>query len=342
LRLDKALPGRGANTLQAEVPPGRALSDLDGYNAPVLTLPRFRFDKPVPVTLHEPNVLLLDMAEYALDNEAFRPPEEVLRLDTLLRQELGWPLRMDAVAQPWVQSDTTTPHTLRLRYTFESEGELENTELALENAGITQVTLNGQAAGPVSGWYVDRCIRRVKLPRIKAGPNTLCLTLPYGRKIDVEALYLLGDFGLEVRGNRSTLTSPVRSLGFGDITRQGLPFYGGSLTYHLEAECPGEGLEIAATCYRGALLRVRADGRDQGIIAYSPYRLPLRGLSGSGPHRIDLEYFGCRINTFGQLHGVERRSGHWWGPNSWRSVGSAWTYEYHFWPQGVLKSPELY
>ncbi|MDR1107912.1 MAG: hypothetical protein LBL19_02635, partial [Spirochaetaceae bacterium] len=339
IRLDRGNPAPAAS---GKKEPAESSGGLDGYNAPALTLPQARFIEPVPVTLHEPNVLLLDMAEYALNQEPFRPREEILRLDTLLRQELGWPLRMDAVAQPWVESDTATPHILHLRYTFESELDLENTELALENAGITRITLNSEGAGPVTGWYVDHCIQTVKLPRIKAGANTLCLSLPYGRKINVEALYLLGNFGVAVRGTRSVLTGPVRSLAFGDITRQGLPFYGGNLTYHLETERLEEGSEIAVTCYRGQLLRVRADGEDQGIIAYSPYRLALRGLNGSGPHRIDLEYFGSRINTFGQLHAVDRLPGHWWGPNSWRSMGTAWTYEYHFWPQGVLKSPELW
>ncbi|MDR0589451.1 MAG: hypothetical protein LBG25_02780, partial [Spirochaetaceae bacterium] len=339
LRLD---PGSSSPVLSGLSRPAEAPPALDGYNAPAVILPCRRFPGPVPVTLREPNVLLLDMAEYALDNEPYRPAEEILRLDTILRRELGWPLRLDAVAQPWVEADTAAPHTLGLRYTFESGLELERAELALENAGITQVTLNSEPAGPITGWYVDRCIQRITLPRIQVGLNVLCLTLPYGRKIDVEALYLLGDFGVEVRGTRAVLTKPVRSLAFGDITRQGLPFYGGNLTYHLETECPGDRFEIAATCYRGQLLRVRVDGEDKGIIAYAPYRLAVRGLTGSGPHHIDLEYFGSRINTFGQLHAVDRLPGHWWGPNSWRSTGSAWAYEYQFWPQGVLKSPEIY
>ena len=32
----------------------------------------------------------------------------------------------------------------------------------------------------------------------------------------------------------------------------------------------------------------------------------------------------------------------WFGPNAWRTVGDAWTYEYRFKPAGILKSPELY
>ncbi|MDR2176687.1 MAG: hypothetical protein LBP20_01435 [Treponema sp.] len=299
-----------------------------------------RFTGPVPVTLQEPNVLLLDMAEFALDNGAFRPREEVLRLDDLLREELGWPLRGKAWAQPWVEKDTSTPHTLRLRCGFDSELEIEGAELALENAATSRVTLNGEAAVPTPQWYVDKCITRLRLPAIKRGANALELTLPYGRAVNVEAMYLLGDFGVRTAGTLCTLTPPVRTLAFGDITRQGLPFYGGNIVYHLEAECRTPELLVGASCYRGHLLRVRVDGVDRGVIAYSPYELKVPGLS-PGRHNVDIVYFGSRINTFGQLH-CNMRDGCYWGPGSWRTEGPEWTYEYRFWPQGVLKSPELW
>jgi hypothetical protein len=292
------------------------------------------FPDPVPVKLHEPNVLLLDMAEYALDTEAYRPLEEILRLDNRLREELGWPGRKKEVAQPWVERDESRPHTLRLRYTFESELPLTGTELALEN--IADISLNGEKAGPVEGWYVDKCIGRVQLPPIRTGTNVLELAIPYGKKIDVEAAYLLGDFGVKVRGLRCTLTAPVRSLAFGDICGQGLPFYGGNLSYYLESSAG----EIAVSCYRGQLLKIREGGKDLGRIVYAPYRLPLGKAVGG--RSIEILYFGNRINTFGQLHCNVRDEGFWWGPGSWRTEGPAWTYEYRFWPQGILKSPEFF
>jgi hypothetical protein len=241
-----------------------------------------------------------------------------------------------------VERDDAAPRRLTLRYTFESETALGGTELALENAALTQITLNGQDAAAPSGWYADRSIGRVRLPDIQQGRNTLVLSFPYGRKIDVEAAYLLGDFGVQAAGTGCTLTAPVRSLAFGDITRQGLPFYGGNISYHLDLGdlTAGTALEITATCYRGHLLRVRAGGADQGVIAYSPYRLALKPLP-QGIRELELVCYGSRINTFGQLHCVDRRHGSWWGPNSWRSAGPDWTYEYNFWPQGVLKSPEI-
>ena len=299
-----------------------------------------RFLAPVPATLHEPNVMLLDIAEYALDGEPLRPREEILRLDNILRRELGWPSRGEAFAQPWVETDASTPRVLRLRYMINSEVAVSGAELALENAYIAKVELNGRAASAPIGWYVDKSIGRVRLGDIKPGKNTLEITLPYGRKTDVEAAYLLGDFGVKVQGSNIVLAAPVTALCFGDITGQGLPFYGGNLTYHLEAESRGGSMVIAAGYWRGHLLRVIVDGRDRGVIAYSPYRLVVDGLA-DGAHNVDIVCFGCRINTFGQVHNTIRTPGYWWGPNSWRTEGAAWTYEYKLWEQGVLKSPEI-
>ena len=297
-----------------------------------------RFTAKVPVTLHEPNVLLLDIAEYALGNEPYRAAEEILRLDNILREELGWPSRGEALAQPWVENDESTPETLRLRYTVMSDVAVENAAFAFENVGAATVTLNGQPTVNTNEWYVDKCIKKVLLPAIQKGKNIIEVILPYGRKTDVEACYLLGAFGVVVAGVSCTLTAPVTELAFGDITRQGLPFYGGNLTYHMEVET-SDTLVMAATYYRGHLLRVAVDGKDAGVLAFAPYTVQVDGLV-PGMHKVDLTYFGSRVNTFGQLHRNDRMN-QWWGPNAWREQGASWTYEYRFWPQGVLKAPEF-
>jgi hypothetical protein len=190
------------------------------------------------------------------------------------------------------------------------------------------------------GWYVDKCIQTVVLPGLVVGENTIEVTYLYGRKTDLEYLYLLGDFGVKLAGTAATLTAPVRELAFGDITAQGLPFYGGNIVYHMELEVEGD-IELVASNYRGHLLGVTVDGEDRGRIIFSPYSLTVKGLA-AGKHKLDLRYFGSRVNTFGQLHCVIRDPGFWWGPNSWRTAGEAWSYEYQLWRQGVLKSPEVY
>jgi hypothetical protein len=217
---------------------------------------------------------------------------------------------------------------------------VKNAHLALERADLASVSLNGlRAAGP-DGWYVDKCIRTIPLPAIHPGANELEITYKYGRKVDLESMYLLGDFGVSLSGVSATLTAPVRFLAFDDITRQGLPFYGGNVTYHLVVSGGDRQMVFTASCYRGATLKMSMDGNESVPLVFSPYRAALPALE-PGNHRIDLTYYGTRINTFGQLHCVNRAPGYWWGPNSWRTVGEEWTYGYRLWEQGVLKSPEI-
>ena len=98
--------------------------------------------------------------------------------------------------------------------------------------------------------------------------------------------------------------------------------------------------ELEICRYRAHLLRVVVDGVDQGALAYAPYRIGF-DIAESGEHIIEIKAFGCRINTFGQLHHA-CKDNVWWGPGAWRTTGSEWTYEYNFWQQGILKSPELF
>lgn len=102
------------------------------------------------------------------------------------------------------------------------------------------------------GWYVDHAIRTVPLPEVREGENVLELCLPFAQRTQLESLYLLGDFDVQLAGVRAVLTPPRREIGFSSLTMQGMPFYGGNVTYHLPVEVPSDGarLRVHAGCYR--------------------------------------------------------------------------------------------
>ena len=50
---------------------------------------------------------------------------------------------------------------------------------------------------------------------------------------------------------------------------------------------------------------------------------------------------GNRFNTFGQLHYWEVDK-LWYGPDSWRTKGKNWSYEYLLRPAGILSAPVFY
>lgn len=318
--------------------PGRGETAKKAATASASALPDLVFGK-VPVTLEEPNALLLDMAEYAMNDGEFYSEDELLRIDNIARRQLNIPVRRKEVVQPYLISPEVPQDKLTLRFKLFSEVDVHDAKLALEDAELTTIQLNGQEVpSAADGWYVDRAIKTVPLPSLICGENILVITVPIGRRTNLEYMYLLGSFGVRVNGTVKTITAPVTHLGFSDITAQGLPFYTGNLFYHFRARTEGT-FTLRVPRYRGGLVKVFLDGKDMGNIAFSPYTLEIP--CDAGEHSIDVKLYGTRQNGFAQLHhtpGVY----FYQSPNSWRSAGDLWCYEYQFKPAGILTSPEIY
>lgn len=292
----------------------------------------------VDIALQEPNMLLLDMAEYALDDGEFYSEDELLRIDNHARRELGIPLRRKEVVQPYLVEAGAPEHTLHLRFRIPSEIGAAGLKLGLECPETSEIRVNGIPVPPVgNGWYVDRDIRTVSLPDFAPGENLLEIAVPIGPRTNLENFYLLGDFGVRIGGTVKVLTEPVRKIGWGDIASQGLPFYTGNLTYRTKVRSRGD-FTVRVPQYRGGLVKILVDGKDCGNIAFSPYTLRVR--CAPGEHRVEWKLYGTRQNGFAQLHHTQGVY-FYQSPNSWRSAGDLWSYEYRLKPAGILKSPEI-
>ena len=327
------------DSLLIELTPGRAEA---GEDAPA----EKKFDyyalwHPVEIALSEPNVLLLDTAQYAFDDEEnWRDEEELLRADDAFREELGYPLRKKEVAQPWVVPDEPITHHLRLKFTVHSEMEIKAPQLAMEKAESVEIAVNGCPVDNASvGWFVDESIKKVQLPDLPAGDSVIELTLPFGRRSNVEWCYLLGDFGVRVQGAEKTVIPPVRRLGFGDWTTQGLPFYCGNVTYKIPVRVEKDTLTIRVPQYRGSVLGMEMDGVRQGDMAYAPYEYTFTNLQ-PGEHEVGITVYGNRVNGFGCVHNCDDSTS-WFGPDCWRSEGVRWCYEYRLRKSGLLVSPQI-
>ena len=329
---------------------------LHGYDSLLLKLIPGRADRPADFmqtdhkiaafvtetayALTEPNVLLLDTAEYALDGGTFRRKEEILRLDNILREELGLPERGGHAVQPWTIGDEPAAHTITLRFAFDSEIDFDGAFLALEDAAVSKIVFNGEEtpSTPV-GNFVDISIFKVRLPKIRKGENVLTVTQPFGARTNTENMFILGDFGVRQTGETAVITALPEKIRFGDLTKQGFPFYGGTVKYSFPATATGGSLTVHAPFYRGALIKVFCDGKEAGHIIDPPYTLTIKDLS-DGEHTITLELFIHRYNTFGPVHLVNEKES-WHGPGAWRSDGDNWSYQYVLRRTGVLKSPEI-
>jgi hypothetical protein len=296
----------------------------------------------VRVRLSEPNALLLDKAEFRLDNGEWEPATELLRIEKAVRERVNYPNRGGSLAQPWLSSELPEfEHYVTLRFPITTDVYVDKPKLAIESPEMCEIRLDGSliTAKP-DGWWVDKSIETVPLPEIEAGSHILEVKAPIGLRTGLEWCYLLGDFGVRLQGAKARLVEPVKRLGFGDWSSQGLPFYAGNVTYELPLELDkDEKVTLEIPQYRNPLLSVELDGEGVGKIIYAPYTLELDAKAGR--HTVSVTAYGNRANAFGAVHNSNPAE-RWHGPSAWESVGGAWSEEYRLWPTGVLVSPKAY
>lgn len=304
-----------------------------------------RVGDPVKVTLSEPNVLLLDQAQWRAlapgeSDVPWEPIEEILRVDVAARERLGIPVRSGKMAQPW--ADTRPDEiqgVLELRFPIVSDVEITGAMLAAEEAQEMEIFWNGvPVAKKISGYFTDEAIQTLPLPTISAAAHELLLRIPMKRTRNVEWCYLLGDFGVHLSGRHARLTAPVRTLAWGDWTKQGLPFYGGNVIYHCQldttAMAPGE-LAVDHR-FSNPLLDVAINQGPAQAVAFAPFRAALPAARGR--LAIDITAYGNRANCFGSLHDANKYNT-WFGPPAWRTTGDHWSLEYQLRPMGILVAP---
>lgn len=291
-----------------------------------------RIPVPVPTAmeyaLSEPNVLLLDRAEFLLDDVPFCEETDIITADTALRRHLGLPCRMDVVAEPWTLPDVY-PYTLSMVFRFTSEIPLEDAYFAAENMAQCTVTCDGAAIeNKICGYYVDKAIQTIPLPPLSAGSHTIVLRMPFGEKANPENCFILGDFGVRVTGEQAVITALPEKLTFGDVTAQGLAFYGGNITYRIPAT--GNVL-VSNLLYTGTAVSVNGDTK----ATFAPY-----SIAAFCDGILELTVYGNRFNTFGALHNTLDKlyKSH---PNEWRTTGAEWTDVYQIRPWGVLEKPVM-
>lgn len=303
--------------------------------------------KSVNYTLSEPNAFLVDSAEWRVDSknllsdEEWEENEEILKICIKATEKAGLPRYSGA--QPWVEPHEILSHYVDLRVVFNSEIEYEGAYLAIENASLCDIILNGVTADKETyGYFVDECIEKIALPKIVKGENILLIRTPIGVRTKVEWCYILGQFGVNVVGCEKNVKALPEKLGYSSVVNQNLSFYSGNIEYTEQIETPDCELEVKISEYQGALVRVFLDGEDKGVVAFDPYRLNL-GRVSAGTHTLTYKLFGTRANAFGSVHNASPIS-KWFGSSHWFEGGDNWCYEYRLRDLGILASPivEMY
>ncbi len=315
------------------------------------TVRRRTLDELECAQLSEPNVLVLDFAEYQIGELlGFAPALEILKVDRRVRQSMGLPCRGGEMVQPWARKigPESARQMVMLRFAFQVDSLPEAPiSLAMETPGRFVTTLNGHYVNPDkdNGWWVDPCLRRIPIDNghLRKGENLLELASDFREDDNLEALYLLGDFGVELRGGIPTMVGRRLSTGVGDWRDHQLPFYGGAVSYRYlirAAAKPGERVVLQVPNMKGAVVRAFIDGKEVGCVGWPPYEVDLTPHLVTAVHELTLEVFGTRRNTFGPLHFADPDPP-FIGPGHFVSEGDDWTDSYVLKPSGLLAHPVL-
>ena len=289
---------------------------------------------PFECTLSEPNICLLDFAEYRIGEGSWQPETEVLKIDQVVRDAHGIMRRGGEMLQPWfvVQHPVKELCDVELKFSFEIETMPEQLDLVLEEPENFEVEINGQQLDTeVSKPWNDIALRRVRIPGdcLNTGTNIVTLRTRYTENSNLEAIYLLGKFGVQLKANQRTLVPMVGKLEVGDLCAQGFPFYSGAVTYHIPV--PEGAQKIRLPEIGGACAKVNGK-----VLGWDPFEAKLTGAEQT----VDVEVVLTRRNTFGPLHDVESPRD-WTAPQHFITEGDEWTDDYVFVPAGLLKPVEV-
>ncbi|MBN1555050.1 MAG: hypothetical protein JXA11_09905 [Phycisphaerae bacterium] len=303
------------------------------------------------IQLSECNNLVLDFPRWKVGKGAWNRADEILRVDRKVRGAAKLPWRGGSMVQPWARTKPKDGKSLdaELEYTFEVRdvpaGELF---LAIEDPQLYTVRINGQRIDTDAecGWWVDRSLRKLPVdPAIlRVGTNQVQLHCRYDAEHPgFEMIYLLGDFGVKVKGQVVTMTPPPRTLKLGDWTKQGLGFYSGSVAYRTTFQGnlgKGQKLFVRVTDYKGVGVRILVNGQSAGVIAWEPGELDITDFVQSGRNELAIQVLGHRRNSHGPLHVPYRP--HWVGPGQFITEGKDhWIDEYQLVSCGLTKEPQL-
>lgn len=331
-----------------------------GEDTPADTAPEYgdpvTLDAIAGYTLDEPNICVLDRACLKIGEEERQQREDILRIDDTLRARYGLPKRGGSMLQPWFAEKAAKISGLKpekydrfeLFFEFDvsviPEGEVD---LIAERPERFMFEINGRDFVPEpDGFFIDNSLIRLPLPDgiLKTGRNVIKLTTVFEENLNLEAIYLAGSFGVALDGDMPVLTALPEKPSFGRLDEQGLPFYGGRITYRLSAgqlkEKGGAGrYKLVLGEYEGACAVINPE-TDAAVVGWQPAEAVIT-LPGKQQDTIDIELALTRRNTFGPLHQKTLIAGAY-SPENFRTAGDDYTPGYNTYPAGIFTPPVIY
>lgn len=258
------------------------------------------------------NVLPLDMCRYRMFEETtgkmgeWSEEQEIWQIQRKVRKHLEMiPNHNSEVEQryKWIYKPHPKDGTrLELSYSFTADVKPGEVALALECPQDFEIILNGQrVSGEWTDWLLDKEIKMCKLPEVCQGENQLILSCGYRNDMELENIFLVGDFGVSIERHMTTLSETLKP---GSWTEQGLKHYCGSVIYllnYISEENPGK-VCLKLPAIDAICVKVRVNEAETVLPWNFERSLSIEKWLQPGDNRIEVEVVGSPRNMMGPFH----------------------------------------
>ena len=296
---------------------------------------------------NHPNSLTMDYCTYSIDGGQWQGPLPVWKVRKEVMKAAG--LEPYVGLQPWSmirKGITAKPIEIKMKFSFSVEDLPKSLALVVEKVHHYSLSVNGKAIPTdTSEWHWDKQFGKVNITNsVRKGINELELSCLYNLDVEIEDIFLVGDFGVKrVDPCTMAITREPARLKDGSWVDQGYPFYSGTIRYQKQFRMsPSRKANYVLRLANpvGTLFSVSLNGREVGSMWKQPWELDITKALRRGDNSLDIEVVSSLRNTFGPLHHRGGDKLPWTGPGEFVTEKD-WIDQYQFAAYGLLKGVEV-
>lgn len=292
------------------------------------------------------NPLVLDWCRYRINDEQWSKPVPIWEAFTRIRNYYGLPtFRNNRDVQPWRQVQDRQPITaedqIDIELTFVAANLEKNrgsVKLIVESGNQYAISVNGNTDIDPAGTWLDQTFTAFEIATtLKEGENTIILSTTFNELWELENSFIVGDFQVTPKaiGKPNLADFQLTSLGLGDWTKQGYPFYAGQMeytaTFDWSASTRGQAI-LQLVGLKAPIAGVYINGRFCGRIALPPYEIDINPWIQPGKNQLRIVVTNSLRNLLDPLHHL--RVDFIAGPETFSDPNN-WQDEYNLVPQGI-------
>ena len=283
-------------------------------------------DEPWEIKSHDLNSITLDTCQYSIDGGEWQPELPVIKLQQKI-VALG------------------RPADINMMFRFYAEDLIEGSlYLVMEEPDRFDIRLNGAIINSAySGWWVDPSFRKLDITgRVIKGWNEIRLSIHFycsekvykilaaervheaemnrlRYDIELESVYLLGDFKVMTRGEpqfidrRALITESSFRLApmdgqtkLNELVTEGFPFFAGRIALSKKITPPklADGLRAILSLEKpdAIICKVSVNGKQIKTLAWAPYTADITDALTDGENELSIELISSLRNLLGPHH----------------------------------------